>query len=127
MKFYHLNQHLNQHLKQLKKQTKKHLYKFWDKTVNYERNINTGILNDYFKYHDPSFLLKDLHNVNETENEKIVGHINNVLIDLRNAVIRGKIPINENPDKVIDIVEEILNFNKRQKGKGLLPNSRTKY
>ena len=37
------------------------------------------------------------------------------MIDLRNAVNKKQIPKNENPDKVIDIVEEILNFNKQQK------------
>ena len=51
--------------------------------------------------------------------------MNNVSIQLKNAVIRRKIPKNENPDKVIDIVEEIFNFNKRQKGKGLLSDSAT--
>ena len=37
------------------------------------------------------------------------------MIDLRNAVNKKEIPKNENSDKVIDIVEEILNFNKQQK------------
>ena len=37
------------------------------------------------------------------------------MIDLRNAVNKKEIPKIENPDKVIDIVEEILNFNKQQK------------
>ena len=37
------------------------------------------------------------------------------MIDLRNAVNKKEIPKNENPDKVIDIVEDILNFNKQQK------------
>ena len=45
-------------------------------------------------------MLKDLYNA---EN-KIVNHVNVALIDLRNAVNRKKIPKNENPDKVIDIV-----------------------
>ena len=40
-----------------------------------------------------------------------------MLIDLRNAVNRKEISENENPDKVIDIVEEILKFNKQQKRK----------
>ena len=49
--------------------------------------------------------------------EKIVNHINETLIDLRNAFNKKKILEDENPDKVIDIVEEILNFNKQQKAK----------
>ena len=34
---------------------------------------------------------------------------------------------NENPDKIIDIFEEILKFNKQQKGKGLKILSLSKY
>ena len=32
---------------------------------------------------------------------------------------RKEISINKNPDEVIDIAEEIINFNKQQKGKRL--------
>ena len=39
-----------------------------------------------FKYHYPKFLLKDLHKTSETENEKIVIHVNHALIHLRNAI-----------------------------------------
>ena len=35
-----------------------------------------------------------------------------------NIQLKKLIPENENPDKVTDIFEEILNFNKQQKGKG---------
>ena len=42
------------------------------------------------------------------------------MIYLRNGVNRNEIPKNENPDKVIDIVEEILKFKKQQKEKDLL-------
>ena len=38
------------------------------------------------------------------------------MINLRNGVNKEKIPENENPDKVMDIVQEILNFNKQQEG-----------
>ena len=46
-----------------------------------------------------------------------MSHVNNSLIDLVNAINRKEIPENENPDKVIDIVEEVLNFSKQQKRK----------
>ena len=42
----------------------------------------------YFGYQNPSFLAKDLHKVNQAENEKIVLQINDEQIDLRNAIIR---------------------------------------
>ena len=41
------------------------------------------------------------------------------MIDLRNAIIRKDIPANENPNKIVHIVEKILDFNKQQKGKGI--------
>ena len=63
--------------------------------------------------------MKNLYKVNEAKNEKIANHVNNALIDLRNAVSRKEIPKNENLDKVINIVEEMLNFNKQQKRKEL--------
>lgn len=45
-----------------------------------------------------------------------------MLIDLSNAVNRIEISENENPDKIVDIVEEILKFNKQQKENGLPSN-----
>ena len=38
------------------------------------------------------------------------------MIDLGNAIIKKEIPENENPNKLVDIVENILDFNKQQKG-----------
>ena len=71
------------------------------------------------KYHDPSFLVKYLYNASLTKNEKILNEANDALIDLKNSINRREIPKNENPDKVIDIVEKIFNFHKQQKGNGL--------
>ena len=63
--------------------------------------------------------MNDLYYTDKTRNEKIVNNINDALIELRNAINRKEIPKNKNPEKVIDIVEEILNFNQQQRGKGL--------
>ena len=41
------------------------------------------------------------------------------MIDLRNAITRKEIPENEIPNKVLNIVEKIIDFNKQQKGKGI--------
>ena len=46
------------------------------------------------------------------ENEKIINHFNGALIDLSNAGNKKNLE-NENLDKVIDIVEDIRNFNKQ--------------
>ena len=70
----------------------------------------------YFKYQSPSFLAKDSF---KAKNNKLVNNINYALIDLRNAIIIGAIPVNENPNKIVDIVKKIFDFNKQQKCKGL--------
>ena len=60
-------------------------------------------------------LVQDLYNANKTTNEKTANNVNDSWIDLRNAINKKKIPENGNPDKLIDIVEKILGFNKQQK------------
>ena len=74
---------------------------------------------EYFGYQIPSLLLKDLYNFSGNISWKIANHANNALINLGNGVNRKEIPNNENPEELIEIVEEILIFNKPQKGKGL--------
>ena len=88
---------------------------FLDEIKNDEKNMNDQIFQEYFGYHSPSILVKDLLYKNDT----IVKYINESLIDLRNSIDGEKIPENENPKKVVDIVEKILDFNKQQKGKGI--------
>ena len=90
----------------------------FEKLAHGETNINTEKFAKYFEYQNPTILLKSLLNPNETKNKKLVKHVNNALINLRHAVNKEKIPNNEHSDKVINIVEEILNFNKQQKWKG---------
>ena len=53
---------------------------------NDEKNINTEIFNEKFKHQDPSFLIKDLYQANQAQNEQIVNQFNDALIDLSNAV-----------------------------------------
>ena len=81
-----------------------------------EKYLNDEIFWKYFQYQSASFLTKKLF---KTKNNKLVNNINDALIDLRNAIIVGAIPKNENPNKIVDIVEKILDINKQQKGKGL--------
>ena len=90
----------------------------FEKLAHSETNINTEKFAKYFEYQNPTILLKSLLNPNETKNEKLVKHVNNALINLRHAVNKEKIPNNEHSDKVINIAEEIINFNKQQKWKG---------
>ena len=60
---------------------------FLNKTKNNEKNINNEIFKEYFYYQDPSFLTKDLY----------------------------QIPENENSNKITDIVEKRIDFNKQQR------------
>ena len=74
---------------------------------------------DCLKYQIPLLLLKELISAKQVKNEKLVNDMNDGLIDLRNAINRKKIHKNENQEKLVNIVEKIFHFNKRQKGKGL--------
>ena len=89
------------------------------KVPNNATNKKIERFNEYFKCHDPSFLVKDSHNANETRNVKIVNYAHNALIDIRNTINKKETPENENPDKAVNIVEKILAFNKKQNCKGL--------
>ena len=44
------------------------------------------IFKDYFEYHNPLFLRKDLFKANLDGNEKIASWVSNLLIDLKNDV-----------------------------------------
>ena len=49
---------------------------FLNKNANDETNKNNEIFNEYFKYHNLSFLVKRLYNANQTRNEKTVNQVN---------------------------------------------------
>ena len=59
---------------------------------------------------------KDLYEDNENKNDIVVKYLNESLINLRNSINSNEIPENENPKKVVNIVETILDINKQQKG-----------
>ena len=59
---------------------------------------------------------KDLYEENENKNDIVVKYLNESLINLRNSINSNEIPENENPKKVVNIVETILHINKQQKG-----------
>ena len=50
---------------------------------------------------------------------KLWKYVNNGLIELRNSINSNEIPENENPRKVVDIVEKTIYFNKNQRLTGL--------
>ena len=48
--------------------------------------------------------MKDLLKTNQVKNNQILNQAIYSINELRNAAIRNKIPENENPNKIIDIV-----------------------
>ena len=46
-------------------------------------------------------------------------NVNDGVIGFRNIINRKEIPENENPKKVVKIVEKMVDFNKQQKSKGI--------
>ena len=91
---------------------------FLKEIENEDKNINEQIFGKYFNYQSTSSLVKELSEDNENKNDMIVKYLNESLIDLRNFNNSKEIPKDENPKKVVNIVEKILNFNKLQKIKG---------
>ena len=55
----------------------------------------------------------------QAKNEQLVNNINDIMIDLRNTIIKIEVSENENPNKIVDIAGKILDFNKQKKGKGI--------
>ena len=67
-----------------------------------------------FFYQTPSFLAQKLNNSNQNINDEIVKHINNSLIELKKYINVKTICESENPNKKVDIVKKILDFDKQQ-------------
>ena len=82
-----------------------------NKIIDEEKDINNKIFLNYFNYHNPLFLVKDLVSTKQDKIEKTVNNISDALIDLRRNINRKEIPENENPEKLVDIVEKILILN----------------
>ena len=77
---------------------------FINKIENDEKNRNNEIFRKYFGCMNPSFLANNLYKANQDKSKEIINHVHDGLIGLRNAVNIKTIPENENPDKLIDIV-----------------------
>ena len=95
-------------------------HEFRNEIIADEEDISNKIFLNYFKYQNPSSLVKDLIGANQNKNEKLVNNINNGLIDLRNDINRKEIPKNKNSGKVADIVEKILTLISNEKVKDFL-------
>ena len=88
-----------------------------------EKDINDEIFKKYFKVQRPSDMLVLLNRTDDTEkNNKLVNLINSGLKDLKEEIKKmseAEIEI-EDPESIVEIVEEILKFNKqKQEGQGI--------
>ena len=96
----------------------------FDEIKRKEQNINNELLKAYFiDYQSPSSMYKELSKTKDTENEVRVDLIKEVLTKMKKVIENvpkdDVLKIEEN-EKIIDIVERILELNnKAQSGQGL--------
>ena len=106
-----------------KKSTKTDLEELNEQIINEEKELNEELFKNYFNFQKPTEMLKNLSNLNEKiKNEQLVYVIKSELIDLKNEIKKmSEDDIKtEKLYKIVDSVEKILEFNKRnQQGKGL--------
>ena len=90
--------------------------KFFKYIEDESKEINYELFENYFKFVAPTALTKTYEMKNKKENDKLVKVIKSGLIDLKDEIekMSKKETENENPDKILKIVEEILEFNKQK-------------
>ena len=91
--------------------------------VDEEIDLNEELFNKYFKIQRPSDMLMYLNKTNDVEkNNELLNVINRGLKDLKEEIKKmseEEIEI-EDPESIVEIVEEILKFNKQnQEGQGI--------
>ena len=88
-----------------------------------KENINNELLNHYFGYLNPVIMLERLRDASEEKNKDLVESINKKLTKMKNIVKnvpKDKVSRVEENEKIIDIVESILELNsENQLGIGL--------
>ena len=105
---------------QSKKERTKKIFEYIE---NEWKSINYELFKKYFYASAPTALAKKLYKAKDKkENNELVNVIKTGLIDLKNEIKKlSKEEIeNEKPDKILKIVEEILEFDReKQSGQGL--------
>ena len=106
-----------------KKPTKTDINKFNKLIIKKETGVNRELFTEHFKFQMPTVMLKALYNTNDRkENNLIVNTIKSGLSDLKDEIkkISEEEREIEKPHKIVEIVEDILKFNKqKQEGSGL--------
>ena len=79
-------------------------------------DINRGLFQNLFKFHKPTVMLKDVYNTgSRKKNNSLVDVMKCGLSDLKDEIgqmSKEEIKI-ERPDKIVDIIEKILEFNRQ--------------
>ena len=89
---------------------------------NKSRNINYDLFENYFNHVVSSALAKKLcETKNKKKNDKLVEKIKNSWSNLKDGIEKMSEDEKEfeQPDKILKIVKEILNFNRQEQGQGL--------
>ena len=91
--------------------------------IDEDIELNEELFKKYFKIQKPSDMLMHLNKTNDKEkSDELVNMINSELKDLKEEIKKmseAEIEI-EDPESIVEIVEEILKFNEQnQQGKGL--------
>ena len=88
-----------------------------------KENISNELLNYYFTYLNPNIMLERLRDASDEKNKDMVESINKKLIKMKNIVKnvpKDEVSRVEEKEKIIDIVERILELNsKTHLGEGL--------
>ena len=92
---------------------------FVNEIINYEKGISSERFNEYFRCQNPSILAKDSIKTDQSKNKQIVKETIDSINKLESSIINKEIPENENLKNIIDIVENIIEFDNQQKGTGL--------
>ena len=90
--------------------------------IKKETVTNRELFKKYFNFQTPTAMLKNLCNLNDrNKNNKLVNIIKSGLSDFKNEIenMTEKEKETEKPYKIVDIVENILEFNRQQQGRGL--------
>ena len=78
-----------------------------------KKDISDELFWYYVKHQNPSFLAKDLIRAKQAKNGQLLNNINDGLIDLRKTIIKKEITENENPNNAVEVLENVLNSNKK--------------
>ena len=117
MKIIHLKQKKKESEEESEEESEKEIFKkFIEYIENESKGINYELFKNYFDFVVPSALAKELFKIKDKKkNNELVNLIKIKLSDLKDEIkkMSKDETQNERPDEILNIVEEILEFNKK--------------